>query len=238
MNCPNCAIELTPMALDDRMKMPVDIDVCATCHAFWFDKYESLKLSPASVLKLMKFIGENSANSKTPFSETMACPRCHAALRVTHDLQRSTRFAYFRCPNDHGRFIRFFEFLREKDFIRPLSPQQIQELRQNIQVVNCSSCGAPIDLAAGSECTHCGSPLAMLDMKQSEKMLAQLQQAAEPKPVDPTLALKLAMAKREVEILAGPDANAELWRDLGNASGLVEAGLGSVARWLNKSGLF
>src|SRR5262249_25417102 len=51
MHCPNCALEMTNMALDDRMHMPVEIDVCAACHAFWFDKYESLKLSPASVLR-------------------------------------------------------------------------------------------------------------------------------------------------------------------------------------------
>src|SRR5262249_48091582 len=158
-------------------------------------------------LKLMKLIGENAA-SRTPFSESMTCPRCEAGLLLTHDLQRSTRFTYFRCPNDHGRFIRFFEFLREKDFIRPLSPQQIAELRQNVQTVNCSSCGAPIDLSAGSTCRHCGSPLSMLDMKQSQQMLNQLQEAAAPKAVDPNLALKLAMAKREVEMWVGPDSNA------------------------------
>src|SRR5689334_12498122 len=98
MHCPNCRVEMTAMALDDRMKSPVDIDVCTGCHAFWFDKYESLKLSAASVLKLMKLIGENAAG-KTPFSESMTCPRCEAGLRLTHDLQRSTRFTYFRCPN-------------------------------------------------------------------------------------------------------------------------------------------
>ena len=225
------------MALDDRMRMPVDIDVCAACHAFWFDKYESLKLSPGSVLRLMKFIGENAAGGKTPFSESMACPRCAGKLRLTRDLQRSTRFTYFRCPNEHGRFIRFFEFLREKDFIRPLTPQQIEQLRQTVQTVNCSSCGAAVDLATGSVCAHCGSPLSMLDMKQSQQILDQLQKAAEPKPIDPTLPLKLAMARSEIERLAGPDGNDDLWSDLGAASGLVEAGLSAVARWLNKSGL-
>ena len=62
-------------------------------------------------------------------------------------MQRSTRFEYFRCPHDHGRLTTFFDFLKEKDFVRPLTPPQIAELRKNIQVVNCSNCGAPIDLA-------------------------------------------------------------------------------------------
>jgi len=33
---------------------------------------------------------------------------------------------------------RLRDFLREKDFIHPLSPQQINELRKNIQIVKCS----------------------------------------------------------------------------------------------------
>ena len=57
-----------------------------------------------------------------------------ARLRATHDMQRTTRFEYLRCPNGHGRLTTFFDFLREKDFIRPLTPQQIAELRQNVQI--------------------------------------------------------------------------------------------------------
>ena len=37
--------------------------------------------------------------------ELAKCPRCKAQLRRTQDMQRSTRFEYFRCPNDHGRLI-------------------------------------------------------------------------------------------------------------------------------------
>src|SRR5262245_8010574 len=156
---------------------------------------------------------------------------------MTYDMTRSTRFSYSRCPNDHGRFIRFFEFLREKDFIRPLSAEQVEQLRQSVQTVNCSNCGAPIDLTTSSACAHCGSPLSMLDMKQSEKLLQELKDAAEPKPIDPDLPLKLAWAKREAELQFGPQRNADLWGDLNSASGLVEDGLNAVARWLNKSGL-
>ena len=52
-----------------------------------------------------------------------------------------------------------FDFLREKNFVRPLSADQLTALRQNVQSVNCSNCGAPIDLAKTSACGHCGSPL-------------------------------------------------------------------------------
>jgi len=225
------------MKLAGHASMPIEIDVCTACQAFWFDKYESLKLSPASTLKLMKLIGENSSPPKKLAEESLECPRCSSRLLPTNDLQRSTRFHYWRCGNDHGRFIRFFEFLREKNFIRQLSAKEIAELRENVQVVACSNCGAPIDLADASACAHCGSPISMLDMKQSHQMLAELQRAAEPRPIDPALPLELARVKRDVEAAFGPDnSDADWWNDAAS-SGLVKAGLGAIARWLTKSGL-
>jgi hypothetical protein len=237
MNCPNCATDMAALTLDAHLSAPVVIDLCTGCQAFWFDKYESLKLSPGSTLKLMKFIGEHSAPGKELLAGQLRCPRCSGPLRLTNDLQRNTRFSYWRCANEHGKFIRFFEFLREKNFIRSLSPQQLDELRQNIQTLNCSNCGAPIDLAAASACSHCGSPISMLDMKQPEQMLNQLKQAAEPRPIDPALPLELARAKRDVEAsLAGVASGPEWWSDA-SSSGLVQAGLSALARWLTKSGI-
>ena len=132
-------------------------------------------------------------------------------------------------------FITFLEFLREKDFVRPLSAQQVDELRRNIQTVNCSNCGGPIDLARGSSCGHCGSPLSMLDMKQAEVLVAQLRRASEPRSVNPSLPLELARARREVEeAFAGSGTATDWWNDA-STFGLVEVGLAAVARLLRKS---
>ena len=158
------------MTLDGHQGRPVAIDLCTGCQALWFDKYESLQLAPGSTLRLMKLIGESASRVPTQFSVSMRCPRCVQTLRQTQDMQRNTRFTYFRCLGGHGRFIRFFEFLREKNFISPLSEQQIGELRLHIQIVNCSSCGGPIDLAAGSLCPHCKSPVSVLDMKRPQEL--------------------------------------------------------------------
>src|SRR2546428_776736 len=183
MNCPNCATEMATMTLDAHLSAPVAIDLCTACQAFWFDKYESLKLSAASTLKLLKFIGEHSSSGKPSLSQLLRCPRCASQLKLTNDLQRSTRFSYWRCTNEHGRFISFFDFLREKNFIRTLTAHEIEDLRKNIQTVNCSNCGGPIDLVSASVCTHCGSPLSILDMKQPQQLLAQLKETAEPRPI-------------------------------------------------------
>jgi hypothetical protein len=73
----------------------------------------------------------------------------------------------------------------------------------------------------------------MLDMKQPQRMLDQLKQAAEPRPLDPALPMKLASAKLELETsLADHDRSPEWWSDA-SSSGLVQAGLNAVARWLS-----
>ncbi len=225
MDCPNCNAEMESMTVEGHLTGSLAIDVCAACQAFWFDKYEDLKLAPASTLRLIKFIGEHT-KGKPSVSPALHCPRCGSRLKSTHDMQRNTRFSYWRCDNEHGRFIGFLDFLREKDFIKPLSPQQLEELKKSVQFVNCSNCGAPIDLNAGSTCSHCGSPITMLDMKQPQELLAQLQAAAQPKPADPTLQLQLEQAKLEIEneLRSAPETG-------------LHASLGAFARWLTKSGI-
>jgi predicted amidophosphoribosyltransferase len=227
---------MTSMTLQGHQGREVAIDLCAECQAFWFDKYESLQLAPASTLQLLKLIGERANSGVRQFSAEMQCPRCAETLRLTNDMQRATRFSYFRCAGDHGRFIRFFEFLREKDFIRPLSRQQIDELRVSVQIVNCSSCGAPVDLGKGSNCAHCKSPVSVLDMKQPEALVAQLREAAKDKPPDPTLPYKMALAKRDVERLFIDKSGPPEWIH-GGSSDLVQASLASMARWLIRNGL-
>ena len=210
----------------------VAIDLCVSCQALWFDARESLSLTPASTLALFRIIGERVSRPEPSKVDLEKCPRCRGRLRITHDMQRATRFEYLRCPNGHGRFITFYEFLREKDFIRPLTPSQIAELARNIQSINCSNCGAPVDLTQAAACAHCGTPLSMLDLRQAETLVSQLQQAdaRAQLPVDPTLPLRLAQARREVEALFVGQPRELSFEDIGGS--LVGAGLRVVARWL------
>jgi hypothetical protein len=232
MKCPGCKTEMAPMTLEGRMGGQVAIDVCAGCQAFWFDHFESLKLSPGSTLKLMKFIGEHPSAAKPFLPNTMQCPRCATTLKLTHDMQGNMPFTYWRCAADDSHFIAFLEFLKEKNFIRRLTPGQIQELRQNVQTLNCSGCGASINLETDSACRYCHAPISMLDMKQPERMLEQLKHAAEPKPVDPALALKLASVKSGLEVSLADERSPEWWSDA-STIGLVGAGLTVVAKWLS-----
>src|SRR5689334_13636790 len=52
MNCPNCAVEMKSMIVEAHLAPSETIDLCQACQGFWFDKYEDLKLAPASTLNL------------------------------------------------------------------------------------------------------------------------------------------------------------------------------------------
>ena len=217
--------------VDGQLGRSVVVDLCAPCQSFWFDGRESLQLSPAATLSLFSIIGDRAARPQLRDSDAAKCPRCNGRLRRTQDMQRNTRFMYFKCPNEHGRLISFVEFLKEKDFIKPLAPQQIAELRQHVRSVNCSNCGGAVELVKASACGHCGSPLSMLDMNQAERVVQQLRDADRSgKPVDPLLPINLARARNEVEAAFAGVAGQRAWLEDVSTSGLVGAGLHLVMR--------
>ena len=147
-------------------------------------------------------------------------------------MQRNTRFEYLRCPDGHGRWTTFYSFLREKDYIRPLSPAQIAELRQSVQMLNCSNCGAPIDLTTSTSCDRCASPVSMLDMARARQLIAALQGADRTgTPVEPALALRLEEARRSVHGAFDDFERERDWSRRTDSSNLVGTGLSSIARW-------
>lgn len=206
----------------------LSIDLCQPCQAFWFDGHESLQLSPGATLSLFRLIGEHVARPELREGDVAKCPRCGAQLRRTHDMQRSTRFEYFKCPHEHGRLISFFDFLKAKDFIKPLTASDLAELRQHIQMVNCSNCGGPIDLARQSSCPHCSTPLSMLDMTQAEKLVEQLRNA---RPAD--RGPDVQRSDHVTDASAAHRHKDAAWFADVSASGLVGAGLHLMVRWLS-----
>jgi len=216
---------------DGHTGREIEIDLCVPCQTIWFDGRESLQLTPGATLATFRLIGENVGRPSPQHRDIVRCPRCSAQLRRTRDLQRSTRFEYFRCPNNHGRLTTFFEFLKEKDFIKPLTTQQVTELRSSVQAINCSNCGAPIDLARRADCEHCRSPLSMLDLQQAEKLVAQLRDAEAgrtSKAVDLALPLALARARRETEAAFRGIPGHRPWDTDVSSLGLVGAGLAAL----------
>lgn len=234
MNCPGCANEMTDMLLDSRMGPPVTLNLCLVCQMFWFDMYENLKLATGSTLRLMKFISEHPPKGPVLLAQDLRCPRCNSGLHLTHDFQRATRFSYWRCEQECGRFIGFVDFLREKDFIHPLTPQQIHELSQIVRIVKCSHCGAPVDLSSSTTCAHCGAPVSLLDMNLPQQMLNQLQQVTEPQAANPAPSSRQSQKEHDADASLALLKSQPEWASDVSSSGLVHAGLNAVARWLDK----
>jgi hypothetical protein len=128
----------------------------------------------------------------------------------------------------------FFDFLRQKNLIRPLLPDQVAELRQNVQTINCANCGAPVDLGKESSCAHCGTTLSIVDLKQAGTVIEQLRAAARPAgAVDPDLPLRLAAARRDVDRAFAAMAK-ESWESSGSKPiDLLREGLTVISRWLS-----
>ncbi len=219
---------MAAQTLEGHYGRTIELDWCAGCGAFWFDANESIALTPGSVLRLFTLIHEKSVEPHLPLPDTLACPRCHGRLTRTADMQRGTRLQYFRCDGEHGRLITAGEFLREKNFVRSRDPAELAELRRRVKMIQCSSCGAPVDLSAGSACSHCRAAVSMLDPDQVETTLRQLKQADEKrKTEDPALAARLLMDRLAVDRLFRDREAAGA--DTGRPVGLVEAGLAAMA---------
>ncbi len=182
------------------MPRPVEIDSCQHCNLFWFDKDESAALTPDAVLGLFQLVGQAGAPD-APLSSSPACPRCRHSLSFTHDLQRNTRFTYWRCANGDGHLITFGQFLAAKNLIRPPSASELAKLKATVRQVSCSQCGAPIDLQTDSACTHCGAAVMLIDPDSIAKALHELKNGVDARPSADQAAAKVVLSDAQINAL-------------------------------------
>jgi hypothetical protein len=187
-------------ALKGTYAADIEVDICFACHLIWLDKRESIQLSPGGTLDLFRALNEHRDDARHALRERHACPRCRRRLDLMQDIGKGGRFSYYRCPAQHGRLTPFSEFLKEKHFVRSLNPLEQERLKAEIKQVQCSSCGAPVELSKGFSCEHCGSALTVLDPEAVDKALQQLDEAdAARKTVDPDVAEARARALASME---------------------------------------
>ena len=192
---------MTPKVLEAYgVIRPIEIDACPACNLFWFDKSENVRLTSRAVLELFQYIGQ-ARGTHGVLASNFNCPRCTVVLAPTQDLQRTTRFTYWRCRNDHGQLITFHQFLREKNFIRAPSPAELAKLRATVRQISCSQCGAPVDLALDSACSHCGAAVALIDPEGVAKALRELSAGVtHPVSANPN-AMRAAMSDAQVNAI-------------------------------------
>ncbi len=193
ISCPSCAQEMTKRALPNHDAGQLCLDLCYPCHAIWFDRSESIQLAPGAVIELFRDLHERKDEARRALPERLRCPRCRVRLALTHDLGKTGRFSYWRCPDEHGRLTPFFQFLREKQFVRALTPAELGRVRAELKTVHCSSCGAPFDLQRDTVCNYCKAPLAVLDADAVDKALRAWSEAEKRRPVPTRASIAQAM---------------------------------------------
>ena len=183
--CPNCRGAMQPQDLERHDDGSVRVDLCFVCAGIWFDHLASIQLAPIAVIQLFKEIYAHRDDARQPRASRLQCPRCDEALVQSFDLSKTGRFSYFRCVVGDGRFTPFFQFMREKQFVRTLNPAELQRVRAQVRQITCSECGAPIDLEKEQQCKYCHAPITFLDPDAVEKamrMYADKNQHRVPSP--------------------------------------------------------
>jgi hypothetical protein len=211
---------------------PVEVDACSGCHLFWFDRAESLALDRQAVRELFALVAAAAARERQALRSACSCPRCGKVLALTHDLQRNTRFTYWRCAAGHGRLTPFHAFLREKNFLREPAAAELAKLREHIRQLSCSQCGAPIDFATENACSHCRAPITLIDPEGVARTLRELD--ADPARAAPSTAAdtqaQAAMAQAMFDALTASER--ERNRDSVGAIDLVAVGASALAALL------
>ncbi len=191
-------------AYERRTEGRVDLDFCDGCQAIWFDAYESSQLTPGAVMKVFEAIARRRDVQPRPLADVCRCPACRRALVLTHDIERTNRITYYRCPEGHGRLTTYYQFLREKNFIRSLTVGEIEKLKAVVKQVRCSSCGAPVNLERDAQCPFCRAPIAILDADAATRALAELASAEQKRrAVDPHAAIDALLAGQRSARAAG-----------------------------------
>jgi hypothetical protein len=236
--CPNCRQPMQIQNFEQNYHGVVRIDVCFGCAGIWFDHLASVQLAPASVIELFKEINSHMNAARQPVASQLTCPRCRDALAQGSDLSKSGRFSYFRCLRGDGRFTPFFQFLREKQFVRSLTPAELQRVRSQVRQIQCSECGAPVDLEHSSQCEHCHAPVSFLDPEAVEKAMRLWSDAENRRHLGPTpealgdALQRVQFAHADQANLPGVTFNTQLLAGPGGLD-LVAIGIHAIGRIFN-----
>jgi endogenous inhibitor of DNA gyrase (YacG/DUF329 family) len=193
---------MRPLQLARSPLAPLTVDACDNCQALWLDASESQQLTPGALIEVFRAIALSHPEARTAYPALLPCPRCTTPLSLTRDVNQTTRFTYYRCRYGHGRFTPYAQFLREKNFIRPIDASEVARLRVSVSTVRCVSCGGPVALDRSAVCPYCGAPVMLLDPDAVRKAHAQLDTAesrrTEQKPLTGDAIIAIANVEREL----------------------------------------
>lgn len=168
--CSNCGAPLRVLSLPGHYGSQVEIDLCAPCHLVWFDMVESARLSGPGLLALIGEMAAAQSLAHQPLRPELGCPHCHRPVRTVHNRTRWGRSLQLECPQRHGAWQTFGQFLNEKGLLRPMSSADRAQALQRPEGLHCVNCGGAVG-AADTACPWCASVPAVVDVARLARAL-------------------------------------------------------------------
>ena len=168
--CSNCGAPLQALRLAGHYGSVVEIDLCGPCHLGWFDVVESARLAGPGLLALIGAMAAAQALPHQPLRPDLACPQCRTVVRTVHNRTRWGRSLQLECPQHHGAWQSFGEFLNEKGLLRPMSSADRARALAASAGLHCVNCGAALG-AADATCRWCESVPALVDVARLARAL-------------------------------------------------------------------
>lgn len=192
------------LALPGHYGSAVEIDLCAPCHLVWFDSVESARLSGPGLLALIGEMARAQTLAHQALRPDLPCPHCRATLRTVHNRTRWGPSLQLECPQHHGAYQSFAQFLSEKGLLRAMRSTDRARVLQRDGVLHCVNCGGAFG-AQDATCPWCTAAPAVVDV-------ARLAHALDPEgataghAVHRTAARKSALACQACGAPVGEDA--------------------------------
>ena len=152
------------LILEGHYGQQIEVDRCDHCHLLWIDDLEAVRLSGLGWIDLLQSVHLAATEPSQALHLPLACPRCSLELKPVRNLTRFGRTAAHECPRRHGYFQTFGLMLAERGLVRPLGPRDRQTLRDEGRSLECLNCGASLADLRADACSHCGSPVTVLDL--------------------------------------------------------------------------
>jgi len=144
-----------------------EVDHCTPCRLVWFDMLEFHALDRLAWVELLQAMAARPAEGDSERADrlggTWRCPHCGQTLRQSAALTRYGRYGGRECAQGHGQVLGLTALLASRGLLRPPSTGERVALAREARALHCLSCGAP-EMAHDDHCSHCESPLLMLDL--------------------------------------------------------------------------
>jgi len=161
------------LSLQGHGATPVIVDQCASCRQVWFDELESVNLSAAGWIRLLREMQGSVRNEPmAPRATALPCPVCQSPLKAVHNATRYGRFPALECPQHHGHLHSHSGMLAERGLVRPLLGPERRALAEEKRTLLCFNCGAASD-GASEECSYCATPMVVIDVPRLANALRQ-----------------------------------------------------------------